>query len=108
MTSFKYLLDVPEGWRYMFALSVIPAVIQGIGTLFLPRTPRYLLLRGKSELALHTLQKIRGKGIRVTSEYKEMRTAILEEQRYHWYVYNLSRTRYWYIALLNVGGTCSV
>ena len=78
------MLDVSEGWRYMFALSIIPAVIQGIGTLFLPRTPRYLLLRGKSELALHTLQKIRGKGTHVASEYKEIRAAILEEQKYHW------------------------
>ena len=64
---------------------MIPAVIQGIGTLFLPRTPRYLLLRGNSELALQTLQKIRGKETHIASEYKEMRAAILEEQKYHWY-----------------------
>ena len=70
----------------MFGLSIIPAVIQGVGTLFLPRTPRYLLLRGKIELAYQTLQKIRGKKTCVDSEFEEMKAAILEEKKYHWYV----------------------
>ena len=80
-----YLLDVSEGWRYMFGLSIIIAVVQGVGTLFLPRTPRYLLLKGKDELALSTLQKIRGRDTVVDSEFNEMRAAILDERKYHWY-----------------------
>ena len=68
----------------MFGLSIIIAVIQGAGTMFLPRTPRYLLLKGKDELALNTLQKIRGKGRDVGIEFDEIRAAILEEKRHHW------------------------
>ena len=71
----------------MFGLSIIIAVIQGVGTLFLPRTPRFLLLKGKDALALSTLQKIRGRDTDVGSEFNEMRAAILEESQYHWYAY---------------------
>ncbi|KAI6647909.1 Solute carrier family 2, facilitated glucose transporter member 12-like [Oopsacas minuta] len=78
-------VDIQEGWRYMFGLSIIPALLQGIGTLFLPRTPRFLLMKGKKELALKTLQKIRGYETDVSDEFNEMRTAILEERRYHWW-----------------------
>ena len=81
----------------MFGLSIIIAVIQGVGTLFLPRTPRYLLLKGKHELALNTLQKIRGRGTDVGKEFDEMRVAILEEKRHHWYVYTSSE---WYHATI--------
>ncbi|KAI6661314.1 Solute carrier family 2, facilitated glucose transporter member 12-like [Oopsacas minuta] len=78
-------VDKSEGWRYMFGLCIIPAVIQGVGTLFLPRTPRYLLLRSRVELARSTLQKIRGKDTDVSGEFKEMRAAILEEEKYNWW-----------------------
>ena len=33
--------------RYMFGLSVIPAVLQGIGMFFMPPSPRFLFMTGK-------------------------------------------------------------
>lgn len=32
--------------RYMFGLSIVLAIFQGIGMLFLPKSPRYLMLKG--------------------------------------------------------------
>jgi hypothetical protein len=31
--------------RYMFGISVVPAIVQGIGMFFLPKSPRWLVLR---------------------------------------------------------------
>lgn len=44
----------------MFVLSAIPAVVQGIGMFFLPKSPRFLMLRKKEEAAVGVLRKLRG------------------------------------------------
>lgn len=36
--------DVADGWRYMFGLSTVPAVIQGFAMIFLPKTPQFLMI----------------------------------------------------------------
>ncbi|KAI6647915.1 Solute carrier family 2, facilitated glucose transporter member 12-like [Oopsacas minuta] len=99
-------VDVEEGWRYMFGLSIILALLQGICTLFLPRTPRFLLIRGKEDLALKTLQKIRGYETDVSDEFNEMRTAILEERRYHWW--DLFRFKDQMIIRMIIGSTIAL
>lgn len=33
--------------RYMFGLSAIPAIIQGVGMWFLPGSPRWMLTKGR-------------------------------------------------------------
>ena len=86
----------------MFGLSIILALIQAVGTLFLPKTPRFLLMSDKNELAFKTLQKIRGHGIDVESEFNEMKSAILEEQGYHWFVVNYPIQPYTKIDIKNV------
>ena len=66
--TFNPLRDVgPNGctgqsdasWRVPFALQILPGVILGIGMLFFPESPRYLLMRQKDELALSALAKLR-------------------------------------------------
>jgi len=49
-----------EGWRWMFFSGVIPAGIFFILLFFVPETPRYLVMKGKSEKALKVLKKISG------------------------------------------------
>ncbi|XP_056101727.1 proton myo-inositol cotransporter-like [Rhinichthys klamathensis goyatoka] len=46
---FSYLPH--DGWRYMLGLSVVPAVLQFTGFLFLPESPRWLLQNGETQKA---------------------------------------------------------
>ena len=36
-----------EGWRYMFGVALIPALILGIGMFTLPESPRWLFEHGQ-------------------------------------------------------------
>lgn len=44
-----------EGWRWMFAVAVIPALILGIGMFTLPESPRWLVKNGKLDKARSVL-----------------------------------------------------
>jgi SP family xylose:H+ symportor-like MFS transporter len=46
------------GWRWMFASSAIPAVLFLIGLLFVPESPRWLVMQGKEEKAANILKSI--------------------------------------------------
>lgn len=48
------------GWRWMFASETIPAALFLLFLLFVPDTPRSLVLKSKSEKALLVLSKING------------------------------------------------
>ncbi|MCD8193472.1 MAG: D-xylose transporter XylE, partial [Tannerellaceae bacterium] len=49
------------GWRWMFASEIIPATLFFTFLLFVPETPRYLVMRGKTEKALGILDRLVGK-----------------------------------------------
>jgi sugar porter (SP) family MFS transporter len=48
-----------EGWRWMFAVAVIPALILGVGMFFLPESPRWLVKNGKMAKARSVLSRSR-------------------------------------------------
>ncbi|TMW65062.1 hypothetical protein Poli38472_009229 [Pythium oligandrum] len=54
------LSEVSDGWRYMLGLAAIPALIQVIGFMMLPESPRYLVSKAKKEAAWSALVRIRG------------------------------------------------
>lgn len=45
-------------WRYMFLTGAIPALILGVGMLFLPETPSWLASKARHNKALGVLQKL--------------------------------------------------
>ncbi|HZO23758.1 MAG TPA: D-xylose transporter XylE [Steroidobacteraceae bacterium] len=50
------------GWRYMLASESIPALVFLVLLLFVPDTPRWLVLRGRTAEALTQLQRVMGEG----------------------------------------------
>jgi SP family galactose:H+ symporter-like MFS transporter len=47
-------------WRLMLGLGGAPALLLGVGVLFMPETPSWLVGRGRIEQAKHALQTLRG------------------------------------------------
>ncbi|MBL4648028.1 MAG: sugar porter family MFS transporter [Gammaproteobacteria bacterium] len=66
------LLHSTGSWRLMLGVTAIPAFIMFIGVLFLPRSPRWLMLAGRKDLALKILHRIHGDSEEVATEIKEI------------------------------------
>ena len=50
-------LFIDGNWRAMFAVGLIPSILLWVGMLFLPSSPRWLILKGRVEEAKHVLKK---------------------------------------------------
>lgn len=53
--------SVPDGWRWMLGVGVIPGAALAIGMLTVPHTPRWLMEHGREDEARQVLKKLRGK-----------------------------------------------
>lgn len=62
--------DVRHGWRILFALGVIPSVLQLILMHWLPESPRVMILRGQEDLARETYKRIYSKATPEVIELK--------------------------------------
>eukprot|EP00043_Microstomoeca_roanoka_P008454 m.81381 g.81381 ORF g.81381 m.81381 type:complete len:588 (+) comp14247_c0_seq2:59-1822(+) len=71
---------VHQGWRYMFAISAIPALLQFVGFLFLPESPRYLVNKRERPRAGLVLRSLRGKKYDVTPELDAIEAASTQPQ----------------------------
>ena len=47
-----------QGWRWMFLCGIVPAVALWVGMLFLPDSPRWLVLKGRESEARATLEQL--------------------------------------------------
>jgi SP family arabinose:H+ symporter-like MFS transporter len=54
--------NVESGWRWMFGSLVIPAGLFWLLLLFVPESPRWLLLTGRTEEAMKVLERLNGPG----------------------------------------------
>jgi sugar porter (SP) family MFS transporter len=74
-----------EAWRWMFALGVVPSGLFLLGVLWLPESPRWLMLSGRQEQALKVLSRIgdanfvRQTAADITSSTIERRTVKLKD-----------------------------
>jgi MFS transporter, SP family, galactose:H+ symporter len=59
-------------WRVMFALGAVPGLLFLIGLVFLPESPRWLVLKRSAEAARASLRRLRGEGWDVDRELDEM------------------------------------
>ena len=77
-----YAFAGSQAWRWMFALAVIPAAAFGIGLMFIPNSPRWLVDRGHADQARDVLKRIRGPE-QVDGELSEIRHSVAQ-QKGHW------------------------
>jgi SP family myo-inositol transporter-like MFS transporter 13 len=62
--------NVRHGWRILFALGVIPSVIQLVLMHWLPESPRVMILRGREDVARETYKRIYSKATPEVIELK--------------------------------------
>lgn len=65
-------LSTVLGWRLLFGFPVVPALIQGLLFPFCVETPRYLISRGKTELAKRALYRLRGRRPGTEEEFDQL------------------------------------
>ncbi len=70
--------NIQFGWRQMFWSELIPSVIFLVGLYFVPKSPRWLMTKGREEEALNILTRIHGEEI-ATKEIVEIRDSIQSE-----------------------------
>jgi len=59
-------------WRWMLGVIAFPALALLFGLLFLPRSPRWLMSRGRNEEAEHVLEKLRSDRQSIETEMREI------------------------------------
>lgn len=70
--------NIEQGWRWMFASGLVPAVVFGLLVLFIPESPRWLTRCGRSDEALAVLARVGGLG-QACAELAEIKGAIARE-----------------------------
>jgi SP family galactose:H+ symporter-like MFS transporter len=76
----NYLLAPFESWRWMLALGMLPGGLFAALIYLLPESPRWLVLKGKTEEARSILKKIHGPD-KADLEMREI-TQVLKEERF--------------------------
>lgn len=71
--------NIQMGWRWMFWSELIPCFIFFILLFFVPKSPRWLALKGKNEHALKVLTRIHGEDS-ANFEMKEIQRSIEKEK----------------------------
>ena len=57
-----FLNEGGYSWRWMLGVEATPALVYALGLLFVPRSPRWLAMRGRSAEARAVLERINGPG----------------------------------------------
>lgn len=78
----NYYFSAQGRWPWMLGLGVVPAVILLVGTIFLPESPRWLVLKGWEHKARTILQRIRA-GEDITEEFDEIQQTVKTEKGTH-------------------------
>lgn len=71
--------NIESGWRYMFWSELIPSLLFLILLFFVPKSPRWLALKGFKTQALEVLTKIHGKEV-ANIEIQEIEKSLQKEE----------------------------
>jgi sugar porter (SP) family MFS transporter len=71
--------NVQLGWRWMFTAVAFPAIVFLLASFAIPESPRWLLLRGRTEQALQVLRKIGGSEKYASEESQAISIALRDE-----------------------------
>lgn len=75
-------IKVHGGWRYILGSSLVFSTIMGVGILFMPESPRYLMHKGKPLEAYKVWRRIRGVATHeAREEFFVMKISTEEEER---------------------------
>ncbi|MEL6589893.1 MAG: MFS transporter, partial [Bacteroidota bacterium] len=66
-------------WRWMLGLEALPAVLYFFGLLIVPRSPRWLIMKGQFDEALQVMKKATSPA-KAEAEIAEIRTSIAEDK----------------------------
>ncbi|HTV84846.1 MAG TPA: sugar porter family MFS transporter [Dyella sp.] len=75
------LLSYSGNWRWMLGVIAIPGALFLIGVLFLPDSPRWLMMRQRDQEALDVLRRLRGDPDVVRREASDIREQLRTPQR---------------------------
>ncbi|MGA2443239.1 MAG: sugar porter family MFS transporter [Tepidisphaeraceae bacterium] len=80
--AIDYAFAGSQAWRWMFAFAVIPAAAFGIGLMFIPNSPRWLVGRGHMDQARTVMKRLRAPEL-VEGELSEIQRSAAQ-QKGHW------------------------
>ncbi|XP_045113853.1 proton myo-inositol cotransporter-like isoform X3 [Portunus trituberculatus] len=66
---------------YMLGLAGLPALLQLIGSAFMPESPRWLISQGRDPEAMQVLEKIRPKDANLMNEIELMKAALADDSK---------------------------
>ena len=73
--------NVQFGWRWMFTLVAVPAVVFFFASLGIPESPRWLLIRNRRDEAMKVLRRLGGNSDYADTEAAAIVTALRQEER---------------------------
>jgi SP family xylose:H+ symportor-like MFS transporter len=72
--------NVQFGWRWMFTVVAVPAVIFLVASLAIPESPRWLLIRNRREEAMKVLRRVTGTAENAIREAAAIVAALRQEE----------------------------
>ncbi len=95
--------NIEKGWRYMFWSELIPSSIFLILLFFIPKSPRWLLLKGREDESLKVLTLVHGTTSAI-KEFNEIKLSFKKQEKF--LVNSLFRPRN--IKILAIGATLAI
>lgn len=79
----EWVQDTSTNWRWMFGIGVIPSIFLFLGMASMPKSPRWLMLKGRTEEAKGVMQLLLGKQD-VSDAMDEMEESMQHETKRDW------------------------